>query len=169
MTKEERIEARRATVVKYENANREKKRAAGRKYYAENKDRMNAYSKARKIADPEKVKKERRDSARKMYEISPEKHRAAALNYARRNPEAVKERLAKWKKENKDYVAEYHKKLRENNREHFLNYSIKRHLAHRDLNCSIEEVPQELLNAKIAILNVKRKLKEIKNENANRH
>lgn len=167
MTEEERKEARRAAVAKYENANREKKRAAGRKYYAENKDRMNAYSKARKIADPEKVKKEARNSARKMYAINPVKHRAAALNYARRNPEAVKERLAKWKKENKDYVAEYHKKMHENNREHFLNYGVKRHLAHRYLNCSIDEVPQELLNAKIAIVNVKRKLKEIKNENAN--
>ncbi len=168
-TEEERIAARRASYAKYAEANREKLRAAGRKYYAENKERMKEYSKARKIAYPEKVKKEAKDSNRKRYALNAEKYCAAALEYARKNPQMIKERKANWDKNNKAYVAEYSRKHREINLQRYLNYDVKNHLAKRILNCSIEEIPQELLDAKIAIVNVKRKLKEIKNENTNRY
>jgi len=159
MTEEERKASRRASQRKYDEANREKKREAGRNYYAKNKDKYVDW----KIANLELVRKYSREYARRQYAADPNRARKIQRDFRNNNVETCRLRAREWKKNNPDRTQIFMQDYRKTNRAELLVYNIKRHLAN-DLRCTIDEVPVELIETKCVIIQVKRKLKELSNE-----
>lgn len=159
MTEEERKASRRESQRKYDEANREKKREAGRNYYAKNKDKYVDW----KVANPELVKKYSREYARRKYAADPNHIKKIERDYRNNNVETCRLRAQKWRKNNPDRIQIFMQDYRKTNRAELLVYNIKRHLAD-DLRCTIDEVPIELVETKCVIIQVKRKLKELSNE-----
>jgi hypothetical protein len=156
MTVEERKEARRASNRKYAEANREKIRAKNRAYAAENKDKQLAW----RQANPELVKKYAREYQRRVYAANPERMRKIAREYRKANLKKCRARAKEWKQNNPERTLTLIQQYRQTHRDELLNYNIKRHLA-EDLNCAIDEIPHEFFEVKKAIIEVKRKVKEM--------
>lgn len=104
-------------------------------YRSKNASRVNAYARAWRKANPELVRAE--------YERSYEARQRRKAEYYRQNPQKVIERVMRWRTANRDKV---------------LNYSVRRNLA-SSLECSLREVPEELIQLMRAHLNLQNELR----------
>ena len=88
--------------------------------------------------------------------MTPEQRERDRIRYANMTPEQREKRLAQQRKN----LARYRLNMTPEQREEYLNRKVKYKLAYC-FNVEVKEVPVELLETKIAILNVKRKVKEL--------
>ena len=132
------------------------------------------------FTDEERKERKRANNRKYMAKVRAEQPEKLALwrasfvvdaerqqRYSRQGRENIKNNPARlaaymaakriWEEKNKDAILRYK-----------TDWALKQRVA-KELGCSIQEIPSCILDARFAILNVKRKLQELKNENAGRH
>jgi hypothetical protein len=145
MSDEERRVRRNAQAAAYREKNREKYRELNR-LREERKRRARGVPEKMKFSDEAARKKHRRDELKKWRLEHKDRHKAQCMRYTKKNAEKLHERRLKW------YWADPVKAR---------DAAVIRNLA-VDLKTTTKDLPQDLVQAKLALVNVQRKLKELK-------
>lgn len=125
--------------------------------------------------DPEQRKKAQREAMKRWRLANPEKEKAYKVEYRATHKELIKkynseycannlekfrEYGAEWRKNNPDKINDCRKRYRESHRAKLNNAQIVRNMG-LTIGLPVKDIPSELIDAKLAILTVKRKVKEL--------
>lgn len=120
-SEEQKLANRRARQKRYDDKNREQKRARGRAYYHENKAKMSAYSEKWAKENREK----RRETARRFYQKNRESCIARSVAYHQRNRESINAYSREWRTESPKFGqwrVRNRQKIREQNKARYDRY-----------------------------------------------
>ena len=173
MTDEERRVARNAAKEKYRRANRDKVNARRRATYARDKDKpldpaieakrkeqRKAISAKWRLTNPEKAK----ESAKKWRIANPEKSNAIDKRCKVKRKDAIRAEQKRWRLANLERSIKISRsagrRYYASHREECADRDVHTKLA-KQLGVPRNQVPNELLGAKLAVAHVKRKVKEL--------
>ena len=147
----------------------ERKREADRLYYAKNRlSRIESVkswveqNEEKVIAYRESNRQAKRAADREYYSENKGKRIKKTAEWSLKNRDYVLSKAADYRAKNKEEIKAYSLDYRKSNKEKFRIYGVKRRLA-AVANVSIKEIPDDLLEAKLKLIEIHKFIKDYRN------